>query len=325
MASCDRTANYDSLSEHQGKHPALMIFRRFLPLNARNLQLMQAELARLEDSLKVTIEDDRDSKDPKRSQYQYNIGLMKGPHDLLKDEAQWRKGQEVRKLLKEYSYSPEVTPVPSSDRSADSWPLIPDGFVLQVRALLQLAPVDRDDLSCLRELLENPRGSGRLFPQSLEYHTYNKKFEQDLTSLAGLQRNKDVLTRWSDRWIRTVYHKYIGHKYHDPISNAEAGVRQTDPFGVYSYSDSVITKTIDTLSTILASILPTIAALGIYLINDQVTRMAALICCTLLFSTTLTLFARPKRVEVFAASAAFAAVLVVFVGNSDGCGSGSTA
>ncbi|KAJ9602909.1 hypothetical protein H2200_012689 [Cladophialophora chaetospira] len=287
---------YNGLSEQLGAHPALMILRRFLPLNARNILVMQGELLRLDDSLKVTIEDDSKSGNSKRTQYPYNIGLLKGPHSEPDDGVQWKKTKAMRKLLKNYSYE----------------------AILQVAALSQLAPVDKGDLACLRELLEKPCGSGKPFPQSLDYFTYAEENESDLTSLTGVHKNKDMLTRWLDRWVRTVFHKYVGQKYHDPISTAESGGSHVEPLRVHSYSDHAITSTIDTLSTILASILPTVAALGIYLIKDQMTRMGAIVACTLLFSTIFTLIARPKRAECFAASAAFAAVLVVFVGNSNG-------
>lgn len=75
---------------------------------------------------------------------------------------------------------------------------------------------------------------------------------------------------------------------------------------------------VDAAATILASALPTLSAFGLYFIHSPLARMFAIMACTILFSTVLTLIAKPKRAETLGASAAFAAVLVVFVQNTTG-------
>ncbi|ETI21269.1 hypothetical protein G647_07614 [Cladophialophora carrionii CBS 160.54] len=285
---------YNALAGYIGTDPSLAVFRRFLILNARNLLCMQAEIVNLEHALRLTIRKDREAKDGERNLFEYDIRALKGPHKSREDGLQYQRTLELHKAL------------------------------LQFARLCQLAPANKADWSIVRELTEKSDGSGDVWLRGREFETWEEEHFDDLTSLAGHYTDKDALSRFIDKMVRSVYHKHVGHKFHDPLSVVEswgsAGMRRP----IVNYPDSHITRIIDTLSTILASILPTIAAFGIYLINNQVTRMAAIICCTLLFSTTLTLIARPERAQVFAASAAFAAVLVVFVGNSNGCGSGST-
>ena len=193
-----------------------------------------------------------------------------------------------------------------------------DEALLQYASLSRLAPANKSDLSVLRELLEKDTRCAEPWLRSYEFDTWEEEHFSDLTSLAGQHAERDALSRFIDKLVRSIYHRHIGHKFHDPLSVVEAWGSAGERKAIINYPDSYITTTIDTLSTILASILPTIAAFGIYLIHDQMTRMAAIVGCTLLFATTLTLVARPKRAEVFAGSAAFAAVLVVFVGNSNG-------
>src|SRR5882757_3387453 len=94
---------YNRLAGYIGSQPELAIFRRYLPLNARNILCMQAEILRLQDSLHVIIEKDRNSGDARRKQYEYNIGLLKGPHENHIDGLQWKKTLELRQLLREYS------------------------------------------------------------------------------------------------------------------------------------------------------------------------------------------------------------------------------
>ena len=194
---------------------------------------------------------------------------------------------------------------------------IADEATLQFASICRLAPANKSDLAALHEVLDKDEVSGNNFLRCHEYETWEEEHFKDLTSLASRHTERDALTRFINRMVRTVYHKHIGHKFHDPISVVEAWGSAGERKPIIDYPDDYITTTIDTLSTVLASILPTIAAFGVFLIQDQKTRMGAIIVCALLFSTTLTVLARPKRVEVFAASAAFAAVLVVFV-NSNG-------
>jgi hypothetical protein len=161
-----------------------------------------------------------------------------------------------------------------------------------------------------------------------EFETWEEEHFLDLTSLAGHHAEKDVFSRFIDKIVGSGYHKLIGHKlighkFHDPVSVVEAWGSAGKRKPIINYPDKYLTPGVDTLSTIAASTLPTVAAFAIYFIHNQVYRMAAIVGCTFLFSATLTLIARPRRVEVFTASAAFAAVLVVFVGGSNGSGPGN--
>jgi hypothetical protein len=187
---------------------------------------------------------------------------------------------------------------------------------LSLAKLLRLAPVSTADLSCFRDLLESPLARGTPFLQDFEALTYSKGNQDDLTSLMGRDGEKDMLTKWIDKFVRRFYHKYIGHKVHDPISICEEGGEKGAEAALTYYSDGFISSVIDALSTILSSVLPTISALVLFFINDPLMRMIALIICTLLFSTVLTVIAKAKRAECFGATAAFTAVLVVFLGTN---------
>ncbi|EXJ74698.1 uncharacterized protein A1O5_01392 [Cladophialophora psammophila CBS 110553] len=292
---------YNEIAGWMGSYPQLAIFRRFLILNARNLLCLQGEVVNCEHDLRVAIEDDRNADDPLRKQFEYDISAMKGPHEHPRTGLQWTRTLEMRGLLKEYNTA-----------------------LLQFAALCRLAPVNQPDLATLHELLEKSDGSEEPFLEAHEFETWDEENITDMTSVAGLYTDRDALSRFIDKMVKSVYHKHIGHKFHDPISVAEAWAGAAKHKRIINYPDNYITTTIDTLSTILASALPTIAAFGIYLINNPMTRMAAIVACTLLFSTVLSLLARPKRVECYIASAAFAAVLVVFVGNSNGNSNGNT-
>jgi len=69
------------------------------------------------------------------------------------------------------------------------------------------------------------------------------------------------------------------------------------------------------MSTILASLLPTLSAFALFFIRSPVAQLGGIVAFTVLFSVVLAVIARAGRVECFAGTTAFAAVLVVFINN----------
>ena len=122
----------------------------------------------------------------------------------------------------------------------------------------------------------------------------------------------DVLSRWIDSHLLRLYHNKIGRHVHDPISLAEASVQ----IPVTNYSDGKLAATVNAISTILSSLLPTMSIFALYFIQSQLARMAAIVAFSLLFSVILSVIATARRIDCFAATTAFAAVLVVFVGTA---------
>jgi len=102
---------------------------------------------------------------------------------------------------------------------------------------------------------------------------------------------------------------------HDPISLAEASVQ----IPVTNYSDGKLAATVNAISTILSSLLPAVSIVALYFIPHQLARIASIVAFSLLFSVVLTLITNARRIDCFAATAAFAAVQVVFVGTNSGC------
>lgn len=77
-------------------------------------------------------------------------------------------------------------------------------------------------------------------------------------------------------------------------------------------------KTItDFLITIAAAMLPALSILGLYFENDILKRIGIMIGLTTAFAAVLAIFTEAKRIEIFSAVAAFAAIEVVFIGTAD--------
>jgi hypothetical protein len=85
---------------------------------------------------------------------------------------------------------------------------------------------------------------------------------------------------------------------------------------ITQYSNGKLIATVNAISTILSSLLPAMSILALNFIHDQLARVAAVVAFCFLFSLALTLVTDAGRADCFAATAAFAAVQVVFVGTN---------
>jgi hypothetical protein len=97
---------YHRLAAIMGAHPDLAIFRRFMALNAYNLLSLQAELSELESELNDIVIQDRTSKDPEKTRFEFSIYDLQGAHNNPDHGLQWRKFLEIREKLREYCLCP---------------------------------------------------------------------------------------------------------------------------------------------------------------------------------------------------------------------------
>lgn len=96
-------AGYSRLAVLMGKHHDFAIFRRFSVLNAKNLLYMQGELIHLEAELRMIAQENKNSKDLEKVDFERSITAMMGPHMSEDGHEQWAKILEIREKLKEYS------------------------------------------------------------------------------------------------------------------------------------------------------------------------------------------------------------------------------
>lgn len=79
------------------------------------------------------------------------------------------------------------------------------------------------------------------------------------------------------------------------------------------YRNSHIIRTVAILDLVLAAVLLIGAIVTLYLVSSPEAKLGLVAMFTLLFAASVALCTNAKRAEVFAATAAYAAVLVVFV------------
>lgn len=74
--------------------------------------------------------------------------------------------------------------------------------------------------------------------------------------------------------------------------------------GLTEYKDKTLSTFANVLSTMLAAMLPTICIFVLYFVKSPLSRLGAIMAFSAIFSVTLAIFTKARRVEVFAATAA---------------------
>ncbi|KAF7898809.1 hypothetical protein EAE99_012344 [Botrytis elliptica] len=108
--------------------------------------------------------------------------------------------------------------------------------------------------------------------------------------------------------ITPIYHDSVGRFYRKP------DIETTDyASNIVDYSDTVIFRIVSFFGVIMASILPVMTIVVLYLVASMVKRLALVGIFTTIFSVCLWFMTDGRLVEVFSATSAFAAVQVVFI------------
>ena len=316
--SAPPSMNYHLLASLISLQPDFAIFRRFLEANAHDLLRRQGEIAALESDLEYIKAADRASVDLEKREFEFSIAALKGPpHPSLERGLQWEKQVELGHKLEAYSQFLSLRLCnpsrPDLDLPANCGAHGQGTALLQYKQLCELPSANKLGLANLREVLDSS-GGDRGFPRALENTIWSEANEADLTSLTGRYQKMDLLSRWIDGHLLRWYHNRLGHRLRDPISLAEASVQ----IPITHYSDGKLSMTVNAISTILSSLLPTMSIFALYFIQRPLARMGTIVAFCLLFSVVLTVIAKAKRFDCFAATTAFAAVQVVFVGTAIG-------
>lgn len=123
----------------------------------------------------------------------------------------------------------------------------------------------------------------------------SKEFEQDLIALRKATEEDALSMFLQDHWA------FQKRQSADPIDRTTL------------YKNSHIVRTVSTISMIIAAILLISAILSLHFVTSDKAKLGLVAMYTLLFALSVLLLTKARRAEVFAATAAYAAVLVVFV------------
>jgi hypothetical protein len=84
------------------------------------------------------------------------------------------------------------------------------------------------------------------------------------------------------------------------------------------YKGRHVAWTVSVISMLCATVLLVVAIISLYIVNNPTAKLGMVVAYTVLFALSIALLTNAKRAEIYGASAAFAAVLVVFISGNLG-------
>ena len=134
--------------------------------------------------------------------------------------------------------------------------------------------------------------------------------DRDLLTFYTPPPDQGIFASWLASYPITLYHRFWGRRHNSG--------RIIDPeSGLVEYIKSRLHKIAKLISTKIASTMPMIAILGLYFENGLLRRIYIAIGITAAFAGVLSVFSSARRLEIFAPTAAMAAVEVVLIGNTE--------
>ncbi|KAF7449413.1 hypothetical protein Ptr902_03331 [Pyrenophora tritici-repentis] len=191
-----------------------------------------------------------------------------------------------------------------------------DDALIQQSIILNLPKPARWDLHWLQKYLQSKEmGELALLGEDAEVWGSMEEphgYKPDLVALKP-RVNEDPFSAWAAR--NTI----VGLER----CGLDRFLRPSPVHGVVGYEDTTIYSITYCMNSILASLIPIASIVVLCFVSSMPARLGTIAGFNVLVSICLMAFAGAKRAEVFAISAAFAAVQVVFVG-TDQSSSSST-
>lgn len=282
----DSTIGYSRLAAFESSEPSFSLYRGFGYLHSRVLLELQDEIRILERDLDDLDKMDHENKNDRR---------LKSRAVDIRDAK--REGQQITRRT----------------------------LIAEIRDKL----VQYDEILVkARELNAFQKPSNRDY-KSVRTWFYNEKplveAEQEF-----IQRKEDIVTlrlgrEWAgfDGLIESMLRKLDCKLIRKIFCTAELRAK-TNNKCIYYYSTSRIEKFVGLIITIIIFILLVLPVVAMYRLtsigprNSTFDAIGVLVVFTLLFSAAMSLLTKARRHELFAASAAYCAVLVVFISNFNG-------
>ncbi|KAI5924173.1 hypothetical protein F4810DRAFT_666068 [Camillea tinctor] len=294
---------YDRLAQFMGRHPQLGIFRRFGALAYETLLYYQAEISDIEQRLRGLRAANKSPGDgpggDNRKEYMMSwVELLESTESDDPDDT----GREQLKLIM---------------RLRDLMVKYEKALYYHNHALTLRRPHGKL-LKDLREWMDRPL-LGRIMIFSCDYKawTKDKDIEEDLLTFENSMM--DHFTALVTYRLTDIYHKFVGryiHKKTGKNDNPVLPVTNEDDPHMIIYPHRVVARLTRTITVFLACMLPVISIAILYTVSDTKTRLGIIAGLTGFFSISMDIFTMATLPEIFAATAAFAAVLVVFIGSN---------
>ncbi|KAG7409623.1 hypothetical protein Forpe1208_v010976 [Fusarium oxysporum f. sp. rapae] len=168
----------------------------------------------------------------------------------------------------------------------------------------------RDLLTKLQPKVTEYRGANFLAKSGTpELYTWKPKDPPQYVSLHKTADDTDPFTNFVKEVLAFIFHRLCGERLNAAtVVDVESGLA--------SYSDSSLVRASNLFTVIVSSALPVLTIFALNSLETTAQRIGLTVVFTVLFAVILELFTNAKRVEIFATTATFAAVEVVFIGSA---------
>lgn len=182
-----------------------------------------------------------------------------------------------------------------------------DRFLLLTAQINGLAKPRDCDYQYLAEWLRRPTG-GDGFLKSVEAQAWKEPHQFDLVLSALQSKETDRFAQFMSDKITPCYHRLIGQRLHKQVSDEHM-------LETWEYKQGRFVFLCDLICMLLASAVPTISIFVLYFQRNTIRRVLTTVTVmSFIVSAIMTFIVQARRVDVFAATMAFAAVQVVFLG-----------
>ncbi|TAQ90370.1 hypothetical protein B7494_g1321 [Chlorociboria aeruginascens] len=282
------TRGYSKLS-HFMSESNYMIFKQFRATAVRDLLFLQAELVHLEKDYQKIAKRDRDTEGKSRD-YDLNWYILSNPENGITSE-QWKVSKQIRATLEQYYYSLlRLREVTAFDRPTDA---------------------ERD---VVNTWIGSPSLCGRGWQffgrdlASIPTAVYQQGYLKDLIMMNASRGEDDALTRLISGPALDIFHSFW-KSFKTPLPDPEQGQPSTR---VWSYSNKRLRRVAVAIVTVISSLAPLSSILVLSAVSNTAARLGIVCTFTMAFSLVASLATGARRIEIFAATAAFASVQVVF-------------
>ncbi|TVY18730.1 hypothetical protein LARI1_G002861 [Lachnellula arida] len=251
------------------------IYRRFDELSARNLLFYQAELAELEEELKENDEEDSQARDEVAvdCQRDWSVFERSAGEGVVREKRRMELVMKVREKLGKYH-----TALAAHQTLLNAQPPSPS-TVKALRAWF----FDNTNTSASRQIPRLWGASERMYDNVHDLVALRVPADQDRLS-SFIQNNFSLLFQTSS------------------------------PDGATTYiSERSVSHFVAIFSTVLAAIMLFGAIISLYIVKNPHALLGMLSGWTVLFAACVGLLTNARRDQIFGATAAYAAVLVVFI------------
>jgi hypothetical protein len=122
----------------------------------------------------------------------------------------------------------------------------------------------------------------------------DERSKRDLVSVNAVPEF-DVVTTWLIKLFLGPYHRLIGRRTKRSVD---------EDAGLFHYNDGHLQIPAHIISTLFASLLPSLSIVVLYVVDDMTKRLGLIVVFTAVFSVALAGLTKAKTVEIFAATAA---------------------